>query len=511
MTFALELCDVSKRFGSVEALARASLRVRPGTVHALLGENGAGKTTLMRIAYGAMRPDAGSVFLDGIAADLRSSADAIARGLGMVHQHFALVPAMTVAENVALGMRGRYDAGAAAARVRALGQATGLVLDPGARVETLPVGAQQRVEIVKALARDARVLILDEPTSVLPPGEAEELLRWVRRFRDQGRCVVLITHKLREALSVADDMTVLRRGATILTGPADSLDEPALVAALLGGDEREGPTSSESSATLPPAISPAAILPRGPLPAGNPVATLRHVSITDARGRRALHDASLDVHQGEIVGLAAVEGSGQHELLRLLAGRLTPTAGDVTLPESIAFIPEDRHRDALVLGMTLLENVALRGLGARRGRMPWGELRDSTESLLARFHVRATGPGALARELSGGNQQKLVLGRELSSHPAMVVAENPTRGLDIRAIASVQAQLRAARDAGSAVVLHSSDLDEVLALADRVLVLHDGRVQVVDTPTRERVGRAMLGATIGISSGAAPADVPTAG
>jgi general nucleoside transport system ATP-binding protein len=485
----LALEGIHKRFGTVDALAGASLRVRAGTVHALLGENGAGKTTLMRVAYGLLRPDAGTIQVAGAPAALHTSADAIARGIGMVHQHFTLVPAMTVAENVALGMRGRYDARAAADRVRALGARTGLVLDPTARVDTLSVGAQQRLEIVKALARDAQILILDEPTAVLAPGESDELLQWIRRFRDGGRAVVLITHKLREALSVADDVTVLRRGATIVSGPSDTLDEATLVGALLVGAADVTALPAELRRPTEATTHPPEQHTRG-----TAVATVRQVSMRDDRGAPVLRDVTLDVHAGEVVGLAAVEGSGQRELLRLLAGRLAPTQGTVSLPAAVAFIPEDRHRDAMALDLTLVENVALRGLSTRRGRLPWDAFGRATVDVMARFDVRATGPAATARELSGGNQQKLVLGRELAERPAMVVAENPTRGLDIRATAAVQDQLRAARDAGCAVVLYSSDLEEVLALADRVLVVHAGQVAAVPAPTRESVGRAMLGA-----------------
>lgn len=499
MTDVLALEAIHKRFGPVDALAGASLRVRPGTVHALLGENGAGKTTLMRVAYGMLRPDAGTVRVDGTPVQLPTSAAAIARGIGMVHQHFTLVPAMTVAENVALGMRGRYDARTAAARVRELGARTGLVLDPDAPVHALPVGAQQRLEIVKALARDARLLILDEPTAVLAPGEADELLQWIRSFRADGRAVVLITHKLREALSVADDVTVLRRGATIVSGRAETLDEATLVPALLGA--AADVSALEAGALDTGALAPQRVghAPGGTravdgTPATRPVASLRQVAMRDDRGALVLRDVALDVHAGEIVGLAAVEGSGQRQLLRLLAGRLTPSQGTVALPDDVAFIPEDRHRDAMALDLTLVENVALRGLAARRGRLPWESFRRATIDIMSRFDVRASGPAATGRELSGGNQQKLVLGRELADRPAMVVAENPTRGLDIRATAAVQHQLRAARDAGSAIVLYSSDLDEVLALADRMLVVHAGQVTLVPAPTRESVGRAMLGA-----------------
>ena len=542
MTLALELDGLHKRFGQVVALAGASLRVRPGTVHALLGENGAGKSTLMRIAFGMLRPDEGRLLVEGTEVRFTSSADAIARGIGMVHQHFTLVPAMTVAENVALGMRGRYDARAVAAQVHALSQRTGLPLDAEARVESLPVGAQQRLEIVKALARDARLLILDEPTAVLVPHEVDELLRWVRRFAEEGRAVVLITHKLREALAVADDVTVLRRGRTVGTGPAAELSEEALVTALLGADtdttgahRPPGPhtppdsiagesdttrpvtgeviaqvavrgaagVASDTSAATAPARGDDEPRRSGERPV---VASMRGARVVDERGGTVLRDATLDVFAGEIVGIAAVEGSGQRELLRLLAGRLRPTAGSVSLPQTVAFVPEDRHLDAMVLDMSLTENVALRGLAQRRGRMPWRALGTATTALLSRFDVRAPGAGSSGRSLSGGNQQKLVFARELAADrltsdgsatappPALVVVENPTRGLDIRATAAVQGHLRMARDAGSAVVLYSSDLDEVLALADRMLVVHAGRVVAVHPATRETVGRAMLGA-----------------
>ncbi len=524
MTLALELDGLHKRFGRVEALAGASLRVRPGTVHALLGENGAGKSTLMRIAFGMLRPDEGRVAVDGREVRFANSADAIAHGVGMVHQHFTLVPAMTVAENVSLGMHGRYDTRATAARVQALSERTGLPLDPAARVESLPVGAQQRLEIVKALARDARLLILDEPTAVLVPHEVDDLLRWIRRFADDGHAVVLITHKLREALAVADDVTVLRLGRTVCTGPAAELTERALVTALLGGAGASPAGAGDDPSSSPPpageAMAQVAVqgavtdttashrrATRRPGEANAThaapavVATLRGVHVADGRGGARLRDVSLDVRAGEIVGIAAVEGSGQHELLRLLAGRLQPTTGSISLPPTVAFVPEDRHLDAMVLDMSLTENVALRGLAQRRGRMPWRALGDATTGLVARFDVRAMGVESPARSLSGGNQQKLVLARELAAEgatdgtpPALVVVENPTRGLDIRATAAVQEQLRIARDGGSAVVLYSSDLDEVLALATRMLVVHAGRVVEVQPATRETVGRAMLGA-----------------
>lgn len=477
MTPALEVSNVTKRFGDVLALNGASLSVRPGTVHAVLGENGAGKTTLMRIAYGLTQPDAGVTRRNGLAYSAHHPAQAIALGIGMVQQHFSLVPAMTVAENVALGRRGAYRAESAAQTVREVAESTGLHIDPGARVDGLSVSAQQRVEILKALARDARVLVLDEPTAVLAPQEADDLLRWLRSFtRSPDRCAVLITHKLREAMAVADDVTVLRDGVSVLSRSVAEIDEQTLVRAMIGGDIEQASVKAHA-------------------PTGQPVLSLRDVSVRQSDGRVLLTSASLTVGQGELVGIAGVEGAGQHALLRVMSGRLAPTTGQVIAPHEVGFIPEDRHRDAIVLDMTLTENVALRGLSGRRGRMHWSDLRARTERMLAALDVRAQGPEAPIASLSGGNQQKVVVGRELEPLPAALVAENPTRGLDIRATAAVHERLLAARDAGSAVVIYSSDIDELLELADRVLVMHAGVLTPVSA-TREAIARAMLGATI---------------
>jgi simple sugar transport system ATP-binding protein len=394
----------------------------------------------------------------------------------MVHQHFTVVPAMTVAENVALGGRGRYDARAAAERVRAVAERIGLALDPDAVAESLGVAAQQRLEIVKALARDARTLILDEPTAVLTPAESRELLAWLRAFVEGGRTAVLVTHRLRDALEFADDVTVLRRGRTVGALPAAGATEARLAELVLG---ERAPAAAERTAPH----------------AGEVVARAANLRVVDARGVERLRGATLEVRAGEIVGVAAVEGAGQHELLRALAGRTAPTSGTLERPARVGFIPEDRHRDALLLDASLTENVALHGAGARRGLVPWRALGRRTMELLVRFDVRAPGASAPARSLSGGNQQKLVVARELAAEdapPPLLVAENPTRGLDVRAAAAVHDRLRAARDGGTAVVVHSTDLDEVLELADRVVALYAGRVTPVPAE-REAVGRAMLG------------------
>ncbi len=475
----LALNAISRHFGKVSALDGASLTANRGEVHAILGENGAGKSTLMKIAYGLDQPNAGTIEIDGKRAVFRTPREAMALGIGMVQQHFALVDALTVAENVALGGTDTFDLKATATTIRRLSEASGLGLDPGARVSTLSVGAQQRLEIIKALARDAKVLILDEPTAVLSPIEAKHLLDWTRRFADAGGTVLLIAHKLREILSIADHVTVLRRGKTVLTSSARDVTEQMLADAMLGATRATSRTPNQAPARIA---------------RGTPTLILTNVATRDELGVTRITDATLSVNSGEIVGIAAIEGAGQRELLRVLAGRLVPAKGTVRLPEGVGFVPEDRHRDAIVLDATLTENLALRGAVDRRGLMPWKTLDGIANALLRIRDVRAVDEHVVMRTLSGGNQQKFVVGRELADSPAALVVENPTRGLDIRATADVHAALRAARDAGTAVVLYSSDLDEVLLLSDRVLVVAAGVVRDVGSD-RDIVGLAMLDAS----------------
>jgi simple sugar transport system ATP-binding protein len=478
---ALSLRAVQKRFGGTVALADASCEIRAGTVHALLGENGAGKTTLMRIAFGLVQPDHGTLLRDERAVRFHSGRDAIAAGLGMVHQHFMLVPAFTVAENAALGGTGRFDPAHAAARVREVAQHTGLTIDPAARVADLPIGAQQRAELVRALAQDARVLILDEPTAVLTPAESDDLYRWMRRFADDGGTVVLITHKLREALAVADDVTVLRQGRTVLAAPRSAVTEDALVAAIMGLD---APLDAEP---LPSAESSAEI-----------VFALDDVTWTDAAGVARLRNATLSVRRGEILGVLGVEGSGQAELLRLLAGRLAPTTGRVTHPERVGFVPGDRLHDAVIPAMSATENLVLAEAGRLQGSIDWRARAAETAQVIAAYEVRAAGPSAALETLSGGNQQKFVVGRERGVAPQALVAENPTRGLDVRAAARVLAALRAvAEEENGAAVVCSTDLDEILALTSRVVVCFAGTVTEVAPPSDARdrsvYARALLG------------------
>jgi general nucleoside transport system ATP-binding protein len=448
---------ITKHFGNVTALSAVSFSLRRGSLHALLGENGAGKTTLMRIAFGMISPDAGDVQVGGISRRLHSPRDAIALGIGMVHQHFMLVPEMTVTENIELGGRGHFDADASARKLQLLEDKTGLVADPSAKVSSLGVPAQQRVEILKALARDAEVLILDEPTAVLAPAEAQDLLTRVRELVLNGTSVVLITHKLRDAIRYADDVSVLRHGRMVLAGPMSDFSEHQLSAQMLGREPRTSETQARENTS----------------PAGESVISLLEVDFIDSSGVRRLQNVNLEVSASEIVGIAALEG-GAAWLLRILAGRLTPTQGRRVLPERIGFIAEDRQHDGLAATFTLYENVALKDIGKRKGRIRWPAIRQQTLSLIERFDVRTSGIDMHAQNLSGGNQQKLVLARELNDNPNAIIAENPTRGLDINASSIIRDHIRRARDAGTAVVLYSSEIDELVELADRVLVLREG-------------------------------------
>jgi ABC-type uncharacterized transport system ATPase subunit len=479
---ALELRAIEKRFGPTVALSNASLSARSGSLHMLLGENGAGKTTLLRIASGFLSPDTGSVSIGGRLVSWNSRADGLRAGIAVVEQHFSLVPAMTVAENVALGsaalMTG-YSARRAAEHVRRVAAGVGLPTDPDALVSTLSVAAQQRAEIVKALATDAAILILDEPTAVLSPSESDELFAWLRRFVSMGKTAIVITHRLREAMRHGDALTVLRAGRTVLTAGRGAASESDVVAAILG----------DSSAVERRPHAPST----GPAPDGPAVAVLDRVTVRDAAGIPRLRDVSLSLRAGQFVGVAGVEGSGQRELLRVLAGRLIPSEGTTRLPSAPAFVPEDRLRDAMIAGMSVTENWALRGLGARSGWLPWNALELAAEQAVARHSIRVAGVRSRAGSMSGGNQQKLVVARELDGVPSLIVAENPTRGLDLRASAEVLERLRAARDAGSAVVIHSSDIEDLIGVADRMLVCFAGTVREVACDM-ESIGAAMLGA-----------------
>jgi len=376
-----------------------------------------------------------------------------------------------------LGRTGKLDMRAAAELLRRLSGESGLRVTAGTPAGALSIVEQQRLEILKALARDARLLILDEPTAVLAPQEVDELLRWIRTFADGGGSVVLVTHKLREALAVADDVTVLRRGRIVVTMPARDADEVTLARALF---DEAAPTALAS-----PASGHSETV----------VVEANAVALADARGALRIRKATFVLRRHEIVGVAAVDGSGHRELLFALAGLRAPVGGTLRLPPHIAYVPADRLRDALIPEFTLVENVALRDAGRRHGLMAWGEIERRTEVLTREYDVVAASPRVAARTLSGGNQQRLVLARELQGDVDLVVADNPTRGLDLRATAFVHDRLRACAARGSAVVVHSSDLDEVLALATRVLVVFSGEVLAMNTLDREQIGSAMVGAS----------------
>jgi simple sugar transport system ATP-binding protein len=477
--------QIEKRYGSVHALRGADFTLRPGEVHALLGENGAGKTTLMRIAYGLTRPDAGAIRVGDVTRSALTPGEARRLGIGMVHQHFTGIPALTVAENVALAAGWPVRPGELRQRVRLASERIGLPLDPDARTGRLSVGLKQRLEIVKALAADARILLLDEPTAVLAPAEVTELLDVILRFTAAGGAAVLITHKLDEALATADRVTVLRRGAVVLQGERSSVDAGRLAAAMIGEEpvSRAGTPATVSRATDTDIAVRAEAL---------------EVAREGGYGL-ALRRGSLEARAGEIVGIAAVEGNGQRELLRAVAGRMQPLRGRLQVASPVGFIPEDRTSEGLIPELTLTENVVLGSRAddpwIRGGWIDWPVAEVHTAELLRAYDVVAAGPRARADSLSGGNQQKLVIARELSRRPRVVVAENPTRGLDLRATAAVHLRLRAAADAGAAVLVHSSDLDEVLELAERVLVVSRG---VVTEPRaggaggRDEIGAMML-------------------
>jgi ABC-type uncharacterized transport system ATPase subunit len=500
----LELREITKRFGGVLANDRVSLTVLPGTIHAVVGENGAGKSTAMRIAYGFYGADSGEVAIDGEARRLASPEDAIRLGVGMVHQHFMLVDTMTVAENIVLGAEPgspfALDLAGAEERIRGLSREFGLVVDPGAVVETLSVGEQQRVELLKALYRDARLLILDEPTAVLTPLDVAELFKVLRRMREQGKTVVIITHKLSEVLAISDRVTVMRDGQVVGQVETQATSAAELARLMVGRDVLLRVT-------------------KGPARPRETVLAVRDLSVTGEDRSARLAGVSLAVRAGEIVGIAGVEGNGQTELVEALAGlvprervagRVELSGQDVTgLPArerrelGIAHIPEDRQRRGLVLDFDLAENSIL-GVHYRPPAVagPGGVWLDRSAilaraaRLLSDFDVRPADSALPARALSGGNQQKLVAGREITLPPRLLLVAQPTRGVDIGAIEFIHRRLIALRDSGCAILLVSAELEEVTALADRLLVFHQGRIAGEVDPavaTAEEIGLLMTG------------------
>jgi simple sugar transport system ATP-binding protein len=495
----LEMRGISKAFPGVLANDDVSLDVRRGEVHALLGENGAGKSTLMNILYGLYRPDAGEILLGGKPVTFSSARDAIRAGIGMVHQHFMLIPVMTVAENVVLGsepVRNRIflDEATAARRVGEMARTFRFAVDPKARVDSISVGQQQRVEIMKALYRNVDVLILDEPTAVLTPQEASDLFEILGTLRREGISIIFISHKLKEVLEIADRITVLRRGKTIETVPREGATEASLARAMVGRDVL-------LRVQKPPAEP------------GDVVLTVGDLQVRDDRGIEKVRGISLDVRAGEIVGIAGVDGNGQTELIEALTGLRRAESGRVevggrdvhhasvrdTLDAGVGHIPEDRQRRGLVLEFSLAENVALHDY-AEPPDSKWGwlfpsRLIERARRLIKEFDVRGGGPLTPAGALSGGNQQKLVAAREISRDPKVLIAAQPTRGLDVGAIEYLHRRLVAERDEGRAILLVSLELDEILSLSDRILVIYEGRIVGEHTGevSEEAIGLEMLG------------------
>ena len=489
------LSGVECRFGSVRALAGADLEVRAGEVHGVLGANGAGKTTLLNVLGGMLRPDAGSITLAGREVTLHTPRDAWRHGVGLVHQHFTLVPALSVLENLALGRRDgvglTLDLGRVRADAERLMEHTGLSVPLDASVQQLGVGDRQRTEILKALLRDPRILVLDEPTAVLTPHETEGLFALLRELANEGRAVVLVAHKLDEVLNVADRVTVLRSGRTVLSALVSETSAPELIRSMVGGDGKAVRAEGGRTGRRAPDSSASPV----------EVARLEAVRARGMRGEVAVDGVSLSVCRGEIVGIAGVEGNGQHELALILSARERPEEGTAVLPVGIGFIPQDRATQGVIGSFDLTENVALalqHAPGFGRGVwLRWEALAEEAEALRARYHIAAPDVSTSVGDLSGGNQQRVVVGREIAVAADLLVAENPTRGLDVAATSFVHEELRRLTERpgeGPGVVLLSTDLDEVLALSDRLFTMSRGRLIPVadDQRTREGVGALML-------------------
>ncbi|MDT7603763.1 MAG: ral nucleoside transport system ATP-binding protein [Acidobacteriota bacterium] len=497
----LELRNITKRFGNVLANDRVSFKVEPGTIHAIVGENGAGKSTAMRIAYGFYTADSGEIVVDGEPRQIATPHDAIRLGIGMVHQHFMLVEPMTVAENIVLGAEPgssvALDMRAAAEKIRRLSGEFKLAVDPNALVGNLSVGQQQRVELLKALYREARILILDEPTAVLTPQEVEEFFSILRGMREQGKTVVIITHKLSEVLAISDEVTVMRDGR-VVGGLKTAETNAAELARLMVGRD-----------VLLRVEKPAAH-------AGETVLSVHELTVKAADGTPRVNKISFDVRAGEIVGVAGVEGNGQTELIEALAG-LSPDsalAGEVNFNGreilragarsrrelGIAHVPEDRHRRGLLLDFDLAENSILgthyRPPATNGILLNESAIRSHASRLIKDFDVRPANPDLPARALSGGNQQKLIMGREMELKPKLLLVSQPTRGVDIGAIEFIHRQIVALRDTGCAILLVSAELEEVTALADRLLIIHEGKIAGEVDPTQtsvEEIGLLMTG------------------
>jgi simple sugar transport system ATP-binding protein len=528
----LELRGITKRFGSLVANDHIDLVIQPGEIRALLGENGAGKTTLMNVLYGLIQPDEGEILLDDKPVAIHSPRDAIRAKIGMVHQHFMLVPVFTVAENVTLGAEpvrrlatpelhlgglrvpplglpsiGLLDRRKARREVLELSERFGLQVDPDALVEDLPVGVQQRVEIIKALLRDASVLVLDEPSAVLTPGETEDLFRVMRELRAGGRSIIFISHKLKEVQAIADNVTVIRRGKVV--------------------GERPPSTSSVELASLMVGRSVQLRVSKEPARPGEVVLDVKDLVVAGERGEQSVRDVSFEVRAGEILGVAGVQGNGQTELAEALMG-LRPSTGSVHLDGAdlghastrdrlragIGYIPEDRSEDGIVGDFSVADNLILdvydRPPYANGIALNLSAIRDSAATRVQEYDVRTTSVDTPAGTLSGGNQQKVVVAREMGRDVKLLLVSQPTRGLDVGSIEFVHKRLVTQRDAGAAVLLVSSELDEIYALADRIAVMYEGRIVAFCPPTipEQELGLLMAGSGREGSSGASPGSGP---
>ena len=493
----LELKGITKSFGSFLANEAIDLKVEDGQIHAILGENGAGKSTLMNIVYGLLQPDSGSISIDEKVVKILQPADALNLGIGMVHQHFMLVPVFTVAENIVLGheqtKRGILTLDQAKSKIKEIADEFKFEIDPDALIEEIPVGIQQRVEIIRALMYDAKVLILDEPTAVLTPQETDELLNMMRALRAKGRSIIFITHKLREVKEVADKITIIRRGKVVgSVAPTTSQEE---LASLMVGREVD-------------------LIPdKNAVTAGNNILAISNLNIFDTSGRKIVKDLSFEIKAGEILAIAGVQGNGQSEIARAIMNLEAHVTGSIkldsveiigknvndTLQSGIAYIPESRELDGLIGSFSIAENLILDthelSPVASRGIMDMEYIRDNAQRLIKEFDVRTQSIYDTASSLSGGNKQKVVLARELSRSVKLVIASQPTRGLDVGSIEFVYNRLLAERAANKAILLISTELDEVIALADRIAVVYKGEIVgiVKSDITREKLGLMMAG------------------
>lgn len=494
----LELRGITKRFGAFTANDHIDLTVEPGEIHCLLGENGAGKSTLMNVLYGLYRADEGEILLDGEVQRFEGPGDAMAAGVGMVHQHFMLIPVFTVAENVMLGNEttkggGVLDLAAARRRVKEISDRFGFHVDPDALVEDLPVGVQQRVEIIKALSRDAKMLVFDEPTAVLTPQETDELMATMRQLREEGTSIVFITHKLREVREVADRITVIRLGKVV--------------------GEASPTASNEELASLMVGRAVELTVQKNPPQLGEEALVVENLTVTDPSGLVLVDDVSFEVKRGEVLAIAGVQGNGQTELTEALVGLQPAARGSIKLngsellgrsvrdilDQGVGFVPEDRSVDGLVKEFSVAENMMLdRSHGApfvKAATVQLGVLNDFAKAKIEEFDIRTQGPNQAAGSLSGGNQQKVVIARELSRELQLFVAAQPTRGVDVGSIEFIHQRVIETRDSGVPVVVISTELDEVTALADRIMVMYRGKVVgiVPGNTSRDRLGLMMAG------------------